>query len=202
MGSYITTGIIFDGIETTSIKRKITDLIIYLSNRSECYKSVKASKDIEGNEWIEFKFEELDNVREAYEFVSEGYFGQIDLMTSRFTSNEILVSVRVEKEVDYFGILLDIAEDDFLKSSESVILNAKDNLIIKFLEELYEVLEFKYAFCDNEAEIKFSPNEIQHLNREVYSILLIPSDSKLNGKINVVKSNWYLNGLTSRDVVK
>lgn len=200
MGSYITTGLVFSGSDVSIIKRKLKDLIIFLSGRSECYKSVKASKDIDGNDWIEFKSDELADIQEAYRFASEGYMGQIDLQTSLITSNEIHVSVRVEKEEDYFGILVDVAEDDFLKSNDLIVLNAADDLMIKFMSELYVVLEYKYAFCDNEAELQFSPNDIQCLAKEMYSILIIPRNSELNSVTNVFRSNWYLNGLTSRKV--
>ena len=200
MGSYITTGLVFNGSDVSIIKRKLTDLIMYLSDKSECYKSVKASKDIDGNDWIEFKFDELADIQEAYRFASEGYMGQIDLATSLITSNEIHASVRVEKEVDYFGILVDFAEDDFLKSNDPAVLNAADDLMIKFMNELYEVLKYNYAFCDNEAELQFSPNEIQCLTKEMYSILVMPNNSGINSVTNVFRSNWYLNGLTSRNV--
>lgn len=202
MGSYITTGFVFSGADVNIIKKKLTDIIMHLSDKSESYKSVKASKDIDGNDWIEFKFEELADIQEAYRFASEGYFGQINLVTSLFTRDEILVSVIVEKEADYFGILVDIAEDDFLKSNDPAVLNAADDLMIKFMNELYEVLKYNYAFCDNEAELLFLLDENQSLNEDMYSILVIPSNSGLNSITNVFRSNWYLNGLTSRNIGK
>jgi hypothetical protein len=199
MGSYITTGLVFSGSDVDVIKSKLKVLIMYLAGGSGCYKFVKASKDADGNDWVELKFEELNDIQEGYRFASEGYFGQIDLTTRLFKSDEISASIRVEKESDYFGLLVDIAEDDLLKSNESEVLNAADELMTKVMCELHNVLKYDYAFCDNEAELQFSPNEFQSLNEDVYSITVMTSNSELENIANVFKSHWYLNGLTSRE---
>ena len=166
MGSYITTGFVFNGTDVNIVNRKLKAIIMYLSNGSERYKFVKASKDTDGNNWLKLEFEELTDIQEGYRLASKGFFGQIDLVTGLFTSNEIFVSVRVEKEADYFGLLVDIAEKDLIKSNDYAVLNAADDLMINFMSELYKVLKYNYAFCDNEAELQFSPNEFKNITKE------------------------------------
>lgn len=199
MGSYITTGFVFNGTDIEIIKRKLEAMIRCLSDGRETYKLVKASKDEDGDNWIEFKFEELNDIQEGYTFAAEYYFGQIDLTSSFFTSNDISVSVRVEKESDYFGILVDIVEEDLLKSNEVVVLNMADEQMIKAMCELHKVLNYDYAFCDNEAELQYSPKEFRCLDGDVYSIIAVSNNSEFGSMPKVYKSHWNINGLTSRE---
>ncbi len=198
MASYITVGFVFNGADEQKIISKLQILITDIMQKDSYYKSAKVCKDQDGNNWIELDADHLTDINKYTPILAKGYFGQVDFVTKFFTCEKIPISVRVEKALDYFGILIDIEEKDLLKSNVQSILSKVDDHLIEFILNLYNLIEYDYAFADNEAELQYSPNEIQLLNINTYSIFAKKSISDCKSDISVYKSEWYLDGLTTR----
>ncbi len=194
MGSYIGIGLVYNGTGDR-LERELRNVVNYIISHDGSINSFKFSKDEEGNEWEE---DSLDNkgVNNFYSSLCNGYFGQLHMICNILSIQKLNVCIRVEKAKNYFGLLLDIGEEELIGIGSSKIINKITDKIIEFLNELYEVSAFEYAICDNEAEIQYSPIEFQALSEEVYSIVALPVEDKENLKI--IKSSWHIDGLTTR----
>jgi|LSQX01.3.fsa_nt_gb hypothetical protein len=197
MGSYIGIGLVYDDIPGDRLERELRNIVNYLVSYDGSINSIKFSKDEDGNEWVE---DSLNNksVEDFYSSLCNGYFGQLHMICNILGIQKLNVCIRVEKTKNYFGLLLDISEEELIGVSSSENINRITDKIIVFLNELYEVSVFEYALCDNEAEIQYSPTEFQSLSEEVYSIVVLPDEDKKNLKI--IKSSWHIDGLTTRRV--
>ncbi len=197
MGSYIGIGLIYDDIPRDRLEGELRNVVNYLISYDGSINSIKFSKDENGNEWVE---DSLNNksVEDFYSSLCKGYFGQLHMICNILGIQKLNVCIRVEKAKNYFGLLLDISEEELIGVSSSENINRITNKIIEFLHELYEASVFEYAFCDNEAEIQYSPIEFQSLSEKVYSIVALPDEDKKNLKI--IKSSWHIDGLTTRRV--
>lgn len=60
--------------------------------------------------------------------------------------------------------------------------------MIKVMCELQYVLNYDYAFCDNEAELQYSPKEFM-FGQDVYSITAVSNNSEFVSMPKVYKSH-------------
>ena len=64
-----------------------------------------------------------------------------------------------------------------------------------------ELAEKEYVYLKAHLARQAYVDAGKNITKEMYSIIVIPSNSG-NSITNVFRSNWYLNGLTSRDTAK
>ncbi len=199
MSNNITVGFVFDKINTNTINNKLKLIIKYLSCGTMKYEKIKFCESLEEEKWIEIISNKYNNIEKLLYQLSQKNYGEISLYTNAFTNNNILVSVYVLKEKNFFAITIDVEEEKIIYSYESDVLSEVDDRVIFIMQELYEKLEYSYAFCDNEAELLFSPYDMKRLKSDIYSICIIPSDSRKINESNIYISSWYLNGLSKRN---
>jgi len=197
MGSYIGIGLVYNIDLQNRIELELKNIANYLVSHEGRITNFKYSKDEEGIEWVEKSFISNLEIERIYNKISNNYFGEIEVEVSILSIEKLKIRIAVRK-VDnyYFGILLDILEEELIGVGSKKKLNTITNNIVLLLEELYVVSNYDYAFCDNEAEIQYSPHEFQSLNKKVYSIVALPIREEK--KVRIEKSNWNIDGLTDR----
>lgn len=195
MGSYIGIGLVYNDIQGDRLEKELKNVINYLISHDGNINSIKYSKDDDGNEWVE---DSLDNkcVDDFYSSLCNGYFGELHIFSNILNVQKLNVYLRVEKAKKYFGLLLDISEEELIGVNSSENINRITDKIIEFLNELYKSSVFEYAICDNEVEIQYSPEEFKSISEAVYSIVALPEKNRESLKI--IKSSWHIDGLTTR----
>lgn len=200
MGSYISIGLVYDGLVLEQARIQLKNLISHIISDLNAVKGIKMSRDISGKEWIGYNYNNKCKIDDLCRLLIENYYGQLNLKCNLFGLNQLNITVHIEKEQDYFGFLLDISESELLKTGDLEEINNMTEKIIDFILDLHTTLTYDYAFCDNEAEFQYSPREFRRLKSAVYSIAVIPSIGKQENSFDVIKSNWHINGLTTRHV--
>lgn len=197
MGSYIGIGLVYNNTDI-ELEKELRNVVNYLISQNGSIKSIKFSKDEDGNEWVEeIPGNNLDK-ENFYSLLANGYFGQLQVKCNILSIQNLNIDIRIEKsDKNYFGLLLDIDEHELIGARSGENIYRTTEKIIGFLNDLYKISVFGYALCDNEAEIQYSPLEFQSLNEKVYSIVALP-DIEDKKKLNIIKSNWHIDGLTTR----
>lgn len=198
MGSYITIGFVYAKCNLERLENEFKNLSNYLIKKINKVKSIKACKDTDGEEWIEYNQFKNQQIGDLCDILTKNYYGQIVFESNILGIGDLEVSIRIEKEEDYFGYLLDISEIKLLKTRGIEELNSITERIITFIITLNKIIEFDYAFCDSEAEIQYSPSEVNDLRNNVHSIVVIPAFVEKEKKHEVIKSSWHIDGLTNR----
>lgn len=197
MGSYIGIGLVYN-ISESGLEKELRNLVNYLICREAIIESIKFSKDEDGNEWVEESLKNNIDIENFYSLLANGFFGQLHVVCNILNIQNLNVYIRIEKvDKDYFGLLLDINEEELIGENSVENINRVTNRIIGLLNDLFEVSVFDYAFCDNEAEIQYSPIEFQSLNEKVYSIVAL-STTEDKKKLKIIKSDWHIDGLSTR----
>lgn len=193
MGSKISIGLVYENKCREDISVYLEKVINGFLDKGYI-KDFTVSLDNEGNEWIEQNVGEKEVTKTDYDLITTNYYGKINLISNIITSNPKKITVAIEKSDEYFGFLVDLNEEDLTKNFS---LDELENKIVDFLLSKFRILNYDYAFCDNEAEIEYSPQEIKQ-EEELYSLLFIPNTKENKKEIEVKKSSWYIDGLTSR----
>jgi len=200
MGSFISIGFIYGKFSIQAIENEIKKLVKYVVNTDGRLKKMKVSKDIDGEEWLEY--DSLINLQmdSIYTTLSENYYAQMEVNSSLFGCENITITIHIEKEEDedYFGFLLDIDEEELIKTNPVSEINSITEKIVDFIAGFYNYSAYDYAFCDNEAEIQYSPRDFKKIESSIYSIAVIPILDGNSNRLNVIRSNWNIDGLTSR----
>ncbi|MDD3172673.1 MAG: Imm64 family immunity protein [Herbinix sp.] len=196
MGSYITIGFIYNKFSMNNIKNQMERVVEYIVSSVGIIKKAKVSKDMDGEEWIEYDSINNSQIDTLFTSLAEHYYGQIEMETNLFDLKNLTIIMRVVKEEndDYFGLLLDVDENAFITNT----VNVYTEKILNLITEFYNYSVYDYAFCDNEAEIKYSPKEFINLKESVYSLAILPVCNDISNKLRVIKSKWNIDGLTSR----
>ena len=201
MGSFISIGFIYQVFSIQTIENEIKKLLKYIVDTDGSLKKMKVSKDIDGEEWNEY--DSLMNLQgdSIYAILAKNYYGQIEVNSNIFGCKNITIIIRIEKEEDedYFGFLLDIDEEELINTNSASEISNITEKIIDFITRFYNYSAYDYAFCDNEAEIKYSPIHFKKVERSIYSITVIPILDGNSNRLNVIRSNWNIDGLTSRN---
>ncbi|ACL77062.1 Imm64 family immunity protein [Ruminiclostridium cellulolyticum] len=195
MGSYIGIGFVYNGMSGERVEIELKNIVNFLISHNGNINSIKFSKDEYGNVWIQ---DSLNNkcIDDFYSSLCNGYFGELHITCSILSVQNLNVCIRIEKAKKYFGLLLDISEEELIGVNSSENINRITEEIIEFFNELYKASVFEYAICDNEAEIQYSPEEFQSIGEAVYSIAALPEKNKKSLKI--IKNSWHIDGLTAR----
>ncbi|MFB7817190.1 Imm64 family immunity protein [Paenibacillus chitinolyticus] len=187
MGSYINVGLVFDKLCTDKLKK----IIKYLINKNGVLKFGDYSKDKEGDEWVNINFNDKTYVSE----LCSNYYGKLIIVPDiKEPLNSANVILEIIKKENVQGVILSFHEEDVLKSYNEIELITVTDAFIHIIEDLYELVEFDYAVCDNDAEIIYTKELIHNFKKE-YSITFIPDESK---KLHEFRTDWHINGLTQR----
>ncbi|ODM24753.1 hypothetical protein A7W90_00130 [Clostridium sp. Bc-iso-3] len=200
MGSNISIGFVYTGIAQEQIKNELNNIFSYLLSHNTRMVKMKVSKDIDGEEWIEYDMLDTHKKDDVISLLAEYYFGQIEVYSNLIGCNNLKLIIRIEKEPDkdYFGFLLDISEAQLLKNNSIDEIKKVTDNIVSFMTDIYGYSGYDYAICDNEAEIEYSPEEYMNIQDDIYSISIIPNRNNESTEFNIIKSSWNIDGLTSR----
>ena len=131
--------------------------------------------------------------------LAKSFFGQVHIVCNFLGLNDLDAVIRIEKENDHFGFLLDIVDTELLEPNHSENIEAVTAKIVEFMTDVYRFSKYNYAFCDHEAEIQYTPEKFKEIQTDKYSIVVAPStDGQGRTLLNVMKSNWNIDGLTVR----
>lgn len=195
MGNYISIGIVYSDKNIQKINVDILFLARYLL--PFCHKiSVNYPIDNSFEDWEEKIFEGEKGLVEAFAILirKEMSIGKISFKLNDYVYN-ILVSVRGKDDL-FKGILFEIPEKELLQEDYS-IENQSDitKQIINRILELWNGMEFGYAFCDSEASIEFQQSEIEQIKEPIYSVLLLKRNAI---QPTIQLSSWCIDGITQR----
>lgn len=198
MGSRICIGLAYGGSSEIRMAVKLGRLIEYLIASGAHVKRFRVSRDSEGSEWIKRDLSDDQGIESFYEVLVRGYYGEADLAGAVLGYNDIAVTVRVVKGKGYFGFLLDLDEEDLLKSHSQEELDRVTAGIVDWVKGLYPIANFDYAFCDEEAELQYPPEAFRTLGAHKYSVAILPAERGDAGSLSVLMNSWCIDGLTPR----
>ena len=190
MGNYISIGIVYSDKNRNDFD---IDLNYFITMLKETTKRITVSfpKDNSFNEWSSREFYP-DNYWEVFSILEQNNMAVGEFVYT-FCEKKYRLRILVKQDKNkYLGILFEICAEDLINNS-TTNTQCITNKIIKFLEKLSGVLNFAYAFCDNEADIEYSPAEILKMNKAIYSILVL-NEGKRDPK--VLLGSWCIDGLT------
>ncbi|MFS0762360.1 Imm64 family immunity protein [Peribacillus phoenicis] len=192
MTNILSLGIVYDNSFDKS--EELQSIIQYFLNLKSDIFGIKVSMDEDGENWLESERNEKKIILD-YTLLTEKYFGEIQIQLNDFWSlNGLSLTLRIVKENDFFGYLLDFEMEQLLNQYSLDLIN---DLIIDLVKDIYSVTKFKYAFCNHDSEIEYSPSQYKDLV-EAYSILILP---RVKNGFDVIKNNWQIDGITSRDKI-
>lgn len=210
MGSFISIGLTyskpasseFNSSQCTNIliRLELQNLIGYFLTTHGSIKKIKYSEDIDGKSWKEINNPDISTIEQYYEAISSGFYGEITIVSDILKIGNLDCILRVEKQDNFFGFLLDFKEEDLLKSKSypdediEIITGKLIELMIKF----YSYTKYDYAFCDQEAEFNYSPETFRKLKENVYSVVVTPNCD--GSAFDITKSNWNIDGHTEREI--
>jgi len=207
MGAYISIGLtygieksenlVYSGVARERVEQELRKLIEYFLDSNGTIKEAKYSEDIDGNSWKEVDLPSPFSFKDYYKVFSNGYYGEILVYSEIMKGEKLDCTIRLNKETEFFGFLLDIKETDLFKSNSYPDEKIDDvtEKLIAVMYHIYLYSKYDYAFCDLEAQFYYPPDVFKNLDDYVYSIAIIPnSDSNLI----VTKSDWNIDGHTAR----
>jgi hypothetical protein len=100
------------------------------------------------------------------------------------------LTLRIEKEVAFTGLVIDIEEKMLRRKKTNKELSNLSEEILEFLQDIHSMLFYKYAFCEHEGEIIYSPKDFYKLDDDIYSIAVIP----LENEFRIRRGSWSIDG--------
>lgn len=135
MGSYISIGFVYDDCEN---KEKVVNSILNSFVKKISSVSYKYSKDLYGEKWIEKELDTLVITQDILIKLISNYYAQIDI-EGIFVINGIKkVIIRIEKNTSYWGILIDLREEEVKKASYIKV----EKQIIEYLIKIYKHINY------------------------------------------------------------
>jgi Immunity protein 64 len=195
MGSYISIGLVYDKLDTKTIEIELKKITKYFTLNKGKILNIKFCKDENCEEWVEYSNITESSLDSYYSQIVKGYFGQIDVECDLLGITRLKLTIRVQRESDYFGFLIDIEEDVLIGERPIEQLNSITEKIITFIIGVYDEVSYSYAFCEHEGEILYSPKIFHEISDQIYSVVVLP----LNEGFKIHKSSWNIDGLTERN---
>ncbi|WP_232699979.1 Imm64 family immunity protein [Brevibacillus daliensis] len=194
MGANTSIGLVYDP-NKQNLKSQCSNLINALKTKYDIkVDRIQYSTEKETANWITVDNPDNAALNKFYSEIESIFMVQISLSFKSFKDNAFSTVLRIIREKNVEGFLLDISEEDIIPDySESLILEAED-FICSMVRHIYKYVNFEYGFCDQEAEIEYSPKDFFNLGYSVYSLEFIPTDLSLKIK----KSDWDITGLNER----
>ncbi len=191
MSSYVSIGFVFE--KDQNIKSLLSKFLDFLITKGE-FKKIAYSEDENGDKWNE----KVINDYSAYMVASlmvDNYFGRTNITAAIFNDEQINLDVSIYKfPQGDFGFLIEITLEQLSKHEKKEELEKSTYRIINFCKTLFSMIEYRYAYCDQEVPIEYTWDEFNQLDKCVYSISIIPH----NNAIDIKLAAWDIDGLTNR----
>lgn len=194
MGSYISIGFVYEKKKKEKIAECLEKLIDFINLKNENIERIKYCEDDFGE--IEYEVNLKDIIyhkNEVLKKIVEYYYGEIEFYVNIFGIEKLKMVLKIEKEEEFYGIVLEVEESDIISQYTVDNINSITEKIIDFMVNIYPYLNYDYVVCDNELELKYSPKIMRNMKELKYSILVI-----YDSKLKIIKSNWNIDGLTER----
>lgn len=212
-GQYIDIGFVYPFINKERQQAEIDSLIHYIHNWDLTIKKLIACEDPDGEEYIEL--DSIDQINESTigKAFLDMYNGMltIDLKLVFEPISDILVYVeKGEGKLDgYYCIFISVKGDQLIRDCNLMgpevyvepineYINAITNKIITLMVDFYGYSQYSYAFCDTEAQMECTPDELAQIQNEVYSVVVVLNKNALETKLEVKKSKWNIDGFSLR----
>ncbi len=190
MGSYIGVGLVLNNKLNSKEKSALQMILEYFISKNGKLLNTKFSEDEDGDNWknIEnIKLYEVDNLLNKY-------YLNINFICDVLDKKDVMIRAYYENlDENVSGLLLDFEEELFIEDYPDERIEEKTNQFINLMAEIYNVVEYDYALCDQEAMIEYTLDNIEKAKKK-YSVLLIPH----NNKMEIIKNSWNIDGLTDR----
>ena len=197
MGSSTNIGFVYRKKHSTDAENELSMLLEFLISNNGKILTQKYCQDLDGDGWVESNEVAHLLVGDVSSLLVNNYYGQLRMNCDILGKERLDIDLYFKMmEENHFGILLDVADDQIFEPDAS--LEGITNCIIEFMKKVYSISHFDYSFCDNEAQIEYSLQELMSAGRPVYSIVALP-DPKSSEELKVTKSDWNIDGLTSRN---
>ena len=190
MGSYIGVGVVLNNKLNSKEKSALQMILEYFISKNGKLLNTKFSEDEDGDNWknIEnIKLYEVDNLLNKY-------YLNINFICDVLDKKDVMIRAYYENlDENVSGLLLDFEEELFIEDYPDERIEEKTNKFINLMAEIYNVVEYDYALCDQEAMVEYTLDNIEKAKKK-YSVLLIPH----NNKMEIIKNSWNIDGLTDR----
>lgn len=190
MGSYIGIGLVFNNKSNSKKKSALQMILKYFTSKNGKLLNAKFSEDEDGDDWKDIeniKLYEVDNLLNKY-------YLNINLICDILNKKNVMVRAYYENlNENVSGLLLDFEEQLFMNDYPDEEIGEITNKFINLMADIYNVVEYDYALCDQEAIIEYTLDDIEKAKKK-YSVLLIPR----NNKMEIIKNSWNIDGLTDR----
>lgn len=191
MSSFIGIGFVFDKDQNIELLfSKLLDLLIVNGE----LKKISYSIDEKGDNWNE-EIIKCYSTCEITSLMLNNFFGKINITGAILDNTQIDFDLSITElpQGDY-GFLIEIDIEQLFKVGEREELEKCTSMIIKFCESIFNILKYRYSFCDHEVGIEYTWAEFERLKECVYSVSIVPQKNEFF--INL--ASWEIDGLTNR----
>lgn len=191
MSSFISIGFVFE--KNQDIKQLFSKFLDFLIVNGRIEK-ISYSFDENSDNWNQ----EILKDYSTYEITSlmvDNFFGKTNITAKILNDKRINFDISVSKfSQGDFGFLIEIDIEQLFKVGNREELEKCSSMIIKFCGTIFDIIEYRYSFCDHEVSIEYTWDEFNQLDEYIYSISLITQNDKCVIKL----ASWEIDGLTNR----
>lgn len=188
MGSYISVGFVFKN-NKSEFKIQVLKSLLEKSGMAD-YSIIiyKVCRDIDGEKWFEksVKYEFMTD--KDYDVITKNYYGNLLMFCPLKGINNQMVNINLYEGDTFFGYLIEL----FDINKRDIDYEKIEASLVDFITNCG--IPFEYAFCENEGEIEFSPDEL-NVEDTNYSILI--TNNQKEG-FNIVRGQYLIDGKTLR----
>lgn len=191
MSSFIGIGFVFD--KHQNIELLFSKLLDFLIVNGEL-KKISYSIDEKGDNWNE-EIVKCYSTCEITSLMFNNFFGKINITAAILDNTQIDFDLSIiELSQGDYGFLIEIDIEQLFKVGEREKLEKCTSMIIKFCKSIFNIIEYRYSFCDHEVGIEYTWTEFDRLKECVYSVSIVPQKNEF--VINL--ASWEIDGLTNR----
>lgn len=191
MSSSIGIGFVFE--KHQKIDLLFSEFLSYLIIKGKLQK-ITYSLDENGKQWHEETIKAYPTC-EVVPLLINHFFGKINIKAMIIDDKEMDFDISVFKfPKGDFAFLIEIEIDQLFKAGNKQELEYCSSMIIKFCKDVFDKVNYRYAFCDHEVDIEYTWSEFSKMNESIYSISIVPQNEGF--KVNL--ASWEIDGLTNR----
>lgn len=191
MSSFISIGFVFE--KDQNIKQLFSKFVDFLIIKGRVEK-LSYSIDENGDNWNQVILKDY-SVYEITTMMIDNFLGKTNITAMIFNNKQINFDISVFKfSKGDFGFLIEIDINQLFKVGDREELEKCSFMIIKFCETVFDIIEYRYSFCDHEVGIEYTWDEFKQFNEDIYSISVIPQNNEYDIKL----ASWEIDGLTNR----
>lgn len=191
MSSFLSIGFVFE--KNQNIEEIFSEFLSYIITDGEL-QTISYSIDDEGNEWHKETIK-LCSINKIVSLMINNFFGKINVKTIHLFKKVTNIDISIFKfSQGDFGFLIEIDIKQLFEVGNKKELESYSSIIINFCKLCFDKIKYRYAFCDHEANIEYTWDEFNKINKNIYSISVIPQ----NEKFIVNLADWEIDGLSHR----